>query len=77
MQADDLPGLSTVLVAPTSASARAATFRPMIELSGTQTRVLVEQTTVIDPRRLGGSAGRLDAAEIEAVDAALRPLLAR
>lgn len=76
VQADDLLGLSTVLVAPTSASARAATFRPTIELFGTQTRVLVEQTTVVDPRRLGGSAGRLDAAEIEAVDQALRLLLA-
>lgn len=76
VQADDLLGLSTVLVAPTSASARAATFRPMIELLGTQTRVLVEQTTVVDPQRLGDSAGRLDAAEIEAVDAALRLLLA-
>lgn len=76
VQADDLLGLSTVLVAPTSASARAATFRPTIELSGTQTRVLVEQTTVVDPQRLGDSAGRLDTAEIEAVDAALRLLLA-
>jgi mRNA interferase MazF len=76
VQADDLLGLNTVLVAPTSASARPATFRPTIELLGTQTRVLVEQTTVVDPRRLGDSAGRLDAAEIDAVDEALRLLLA-
>jgi mRNA interferase MazF len=76
VQADDLLGLSTVLVAPTSASARPATFRPTIELFGTQTRVLVEQTTVVDPQRLGDSAGRLDAAEIDAVDEALRLLLA-
>jgi mRNA interferase MazF len=33
--------------------------------------VLVEQTTVVDPQRLGRSAGRLDAAEIRAVDDAL------
>jgi mRNA interferase MazF len=52
VQADDLLGLSTVLVAATSASARAATFRPPIELSGTQTRVLVEQTTVVEPQQL-------------------------
>ena len=76
VQADDLLGLSTVLVAPTSASARAATFRPVIELLGTETRVLVEQTTVVDPERLGDSAGRLDAAELQAVDDALRLLLA-
>ena len=77
VQADDLLGLSTALVAPTSASARPATFRPTIELLGTHTRVLVEQTTVVDPQRLGASAGRLDAAEMQAVDSALRLLLAR
>ena len=76
VQADDLLGLSTVLVAPTSASAHPATFRPTIQLLGTRTRVLVEQTTVVDPQRLGDSAGRLDLAEMDAVDAALRLLLA-
>ncbi len=76
VQADDLLELSTVLVAPTSTSARPATFRPTIGLLGTQTRVLVEQTTVVDPQRLGASAGRLDAAEMQAVDSALRLLLA-
>ena len=76
VQADELLGLSTALVAPTSASARAATFRPTIDLLGTQTRVLVEQTTVVDPQRLGDSAGRLDLAEMQAVDEALRLILA-
>lgn len=76
VQADDYLGLSTVLVAPTSASARPATFRPTIDVLGTRTRVLVEQTTVVDPQRLGDSAGRLDAAEIGAVDEALRLVLA-
>jgi mRNA interferase MazF len=76
VQADDLLGLSTVLVAPTSTSARPATFRPAIELLGNTTRVLVEQTTVVDPQRLGDSAGRLDATEMQAIDDALRLLLA-
>lgn len=75
VQADDFLGLSTALVAPTSTSARPATFRPTIDLRGTQTRVLVEQTTVVDPRRLGDSAGRLDAAELHALDDALRLML--
>lgn len=75
VQADDFLALSTVLVAPTSTSARPATFRPTIELLGTETRILVEQTTVVDPRRLGDSAGRLDAAEMRAVDDALRLVL--
>ncbi len=63
--------LSTWLVAPTSTGARPASFRPEIEIEGVATRVLVEQTVAIDPQRLGRSAGRLDAAEMAAVDAAL------
>lgn len=67
--------LGTTLVAPTSTSARPATFRPAISLLGTETRVLVEQTTVVDPQRLGSSAGRLDADELRAVDEALALVL--
>lgn len=68
-------GLSTTLVSPTSVSARPATFRPAISLDGAETRVLVEQTTVVDPQRLGRSAGRLDADELRAVDEALALVL--
>lgn len=67
--------LSTTLVAPTSTSARPATFRPTISLDDTETKVLVEQTTVVDPERLGRSAGRLDSAELQAVDEALALVL--
>lgn len=75
VQADELLDLSTTLVAPTSASARPASFRPTITLDGHETRVLVEQTTVVDPQRLGRSAGRLDASELRAVDDALGLML--
>lgn len=75
VQADEFLGLSTVLVAPTSTSARSASFRPIIELDGTETRVLTEQTSVVDPERLGASAGRLDAGELRAVDEALSLVL--
>ena len=75
VQADELMALSTTLVAPTSTSARSATFRPTIEIGGTETRVLVEQTTVVDPQRLGRSAGRLEADELRAVDEALALVL--
>lgn len=75
VQADELLSLSTVLVAPTSTSARPATFRPTIELLGDETRVLVEQATVVDPQRLGDSAGRLEAAEMPTLDDALRLIL--
>lgn len=71
VQADELLGLGTVLVAPTSTRARAATFRPIIELDGQDTRVLVEQTAVVDPLRLGASAGRLASPELRAVEDAL------
>ena len=76
VQSDDLP-LSTWVIAPTSTGRRAASFRPEIEISGTKTRVMVEQLTVIDPEhRLGEYAGRLDPREMQAVDAALRAVLA-
>lgn len=75
VQADEFMALSTTLVAPTSTSARPATFRPTISLNDTETRVLVEQTTVVDPERLGRSAGRLGAEELQAVDGALALVL--
>ena len=75
VQADELLALSTVLVAPTSTSAQPATFRPTIELGGSTTRVLVEQTTVVDPQRLGSSAGRLSASEMRMLDDALALVL--
>ena len=75
VQADELLGLSTLLVTPTSQSALAASFRPVITIAGAETRALVEQTTVVDPERLGLSAGRLSASEIHALDEALALIL--
>jgi mRNA interferase MazF len=75
VQADEFLDLSTTLVAPTSTSARPASFRPAITVAGRETRVLVEQTTVVDPERLGRSAGRLGASELRAVDEALALIL--
>jgi mRNA interferase MazF len=74
VQSDHLP-LSTLLVAPTSTSAREATFRPEIELDGTMTKVLVEQTTAVDPQRLGEFTGRLTNSELRAIETALRDVL--
>ena len=75
VQADELLGLSTTLVAPTSTSARPSSFRPVITLEGRETRVLVEGVTVVDPGRLGRSVGRLDTDELRAVDQALALIL--
>lgn len=74
VQSDQLP-LSTWLVAPTSTSARAASFRPEVEVGGVKTRVLAEQTAAVDPRRLGKSLGFLSFDELRRVDAALRVVL--
>lgn len=74
VQSDQLP-LSTWLVAPTSASARAASFRPQVEIQGRRTRVLAEQTSAVDPGRLGAAVGQLTFAELRQVDAALRLVL--
>ncbi|RAV11685.1 type II toxin-antitoxin system PemK/MazF family toxin [Mycolicibacterium sp. GF69] len=74
VQSDQVP-LSTWLVAPTSTSARAASFRPEVEIGGVNTRVLAEQTAAVDPGRLGKSVGFLSFDEMRRVDAALRVVL--
>lgn len=74
VQSDLLP-LSTLLVAPTSTSARPASFRPAVVISGQRTQVLVEQTAAVDPSRLGASAGYLTFAEMQQIEAALRVVL--
>lgn len=74
VQSDSLP-LSTLLVAPTSTSARAASFRPEIVLDEIPTRVLVEQTAAVDPTRLGERVGHLGFDELRQVDAAMRIVL--
>jgi mRNA interferase MazF len=75
VQSDDFETLSTWLVAPTSMSARPATFRPAVEIDGKATRVLAEQTSAVDPSRLGERVGHLGFDELRAVDAALRLVL--
>ena len=75
LQADELMVLSTVLVAPTSASALPAPFRPEIKIGGKTNRVMLEQLRAIDVRRLGRRAGRLSAPERRVVDEALEFVL--
>ncbi|HUF95357.1 MAG TPA: type II toxin-antitoxin system PemK/MazF family toxin [Acidimicrobiia bacterium] len=75
VQSDALLPRSVVLVAPTSASARAASFRPEIEIEGMTTKVLVEQIGAVDVSRLGDIAGHLSSEEQWGVDAALLTVL--
>lgn len=71
VQADELLVRSVLLVAPTSRSARAASFRPEIEVEGDTTRVLVEQVGAVDVSRLGDLSGHLTREELWGVDDAL------
>ena len=75
VQSDALLPRSVVVVAPTSRSARAASFRPEVEVLGGSTRVLVEQLGAVDVQRLGRRVGRLTASEMWAVDEALLTVL--
>lgn len=75
VQADELLPRSVVIVAPTSRSARPASFRPEIEIAGETTRVLVEQLGAVDAQRLGKRVGHLAIAEVWAVDEALTTVL--
>jgi mRNA interferase MazF len=75
VQADEFLPRSVVIVAPTSRSARPASFRPEIEFDGEPTRVLVEQVGVVDVRRLGRRAGHLSSHELWGVDEALSTVL--
>jgi mRNA interferase MazF len=75
VQADELLALSTVLVSPTSTAVPPRSFRPTIDLDGSPTRVLVEQTTAVSRERLGESVCRLNASELRDLDAALALVL--
>jgi len=75
VQADELLPRSVVLVAPTSRSARAASFRPEIDLLGEVTRVLVEQVGAVDASRLGDLVGRVIPEQQWGIDEALLTVL--
>jgi mRNA interferase MazF len=75
VQSDSMLPRSVILVAPTSRSARPASFRPEVAIAGDTTRVLVEQVGAVDAQRLGRRVGQLAADEMWAVDEALITVL--
>lgn len=75
VQADELLPRSVVIVAPTSRSARAASFRPEVQVGRVTTRVLVEQIGAVDVQRLGRRTARLSPDEMWSVDEALSTVL--
>ena len=75
VQADALLPRTVVLVAPTSQSARPASFRPPIEIAEGHTKVLVEQVGAVDSSRLGDLVGHVTAQELWGIDEALLTVL--
>lgn len=75
VQANELLPRSVVIVAPTSTSARPASFRPEVTVAGQQTRVLVEQSGAVAVERLGKRSGMLTASEMWNIDEALVTVL--
>jgi mRNA interferase MazF len=76
VQANELLPRSVVLVAPTSRSARAASFRPEIEIGTQRTRVLAEQVGAVDAGRLGKLVGHVTPEEQWGIDDALLTVFA-
>ena len=75
VQANELLPRSVVLVAPTSRSAKPASFRPQIELLSQTTRVLVEQVGAVDVGRLGELVGKVSPEQQWGIDEALMTVL--
>lgn len=75
VQANAYEHLSTWLVAPTTTKSFGSMIHPTVELPGQDVRVLVEQTTAVDPQRLGDFAGRLAPGELMEINVALRAVL--
>ena len=75
VQAEEFLPRSVVIVAPTSRSAKQASFRPEIDVDGQRTRVLVEQIGAVDTSRLGELSGHLSPEELWGVDEALSTIL--
>lgn len=75
LQSDALAPYSTVVAAPTSASAPAALWRPEVRVGRQRTRVLTDQLRTVDRGRLGRCVGRLAGDELSDVEDALRAVL--
>lgn len=75
VQAQEFLPRSVVVVAPTSRSAKQASFRPEIDLGGQKTCVLVEQLGAVDASRLGELSGHLSPEELWGVDEAISTVL--
>ncbi|WBB96272.1 type II toxin-antitoxin system PemK/MazF family toxin [Solwaraspora sp. WMMA2080] len=75
VQSDDL-NLSTIIVAPTSASTHPYVFRPEVTVRGEPTRLMLDQLRAVDVEKaIGERVGRLSPAEMVEVNRLLRAVL--
>ena len=75
VQSDALLPRSVLLIAPTSTAARDATVRPVIEILGVRTKVLVEQLAALDVSRLGETVMTVHGDTMWSIDDALQLVL--
>lgn len=75
VQANEFLPRSVVLVAPTSLSAKPASFRPRIDIDDQTTRVLAERVGAVDTSRLGKLVGHVTPEELRGIDEALLTVL--
>ncbi|MGH9056445.1 MAG: type II toxin-antitoxin system PemK/MazF family toxin [Acidimicrobiales bacterium] len=75
VQSDALLPRSVVLIAPTSRTARPASFRPEVVIEDETTKVLVEQVGAVDVNRLGGHVGLASPEEMWGIDESLMTVL--
>ena len=75
VQANEFLPRSVIIVAPTSRSARPASFRPEIDVAGERTRVLVEHIGAVDAQRLADLIGHVTPEEMWGIDEALATVL--
>jgi mRNA interferase MazF len=75
VQASELAGLSTVIVAPTSTQATPTRFRPSVTIRGRNTLLLVEQLRTVDREHLGKAVGHLPAHEMRNLDESIKLVL--
>ncbi|MGH8996629.1 MAG: type II toxin-antitoxin system PemK/MazF family toxin [Acidimicrobiales bacterium] len=71
VQSDALLPRSVIVIAPTSRSARPASFRPEVVIEGEATKVLVEQVGAVDVNCLGDHVGLTSPEEMWGIDESL------
>ena len=71
VQSNECRWLQTVIVAPTSTSAQATIFRPVVTVRGRQTHLMLDQLSTVDRDRIGQKVGHLAPGEMAEIESSL------